>query len=90
MSVDQVVDSEDGDVVHQQGHDNFVDLPAGAQQPGNPGPQPAEQEGDQKHGGDHQDMVFNPGEQGDPGCATGSHVNLPLGADIPDLHPEGN
>ncbi len=39
-AVDQVIDPEDGNIVHQQGHDNFIDLPARAQEPATPAQQP--------------------------------------------------
>ena len=57
-AVDQVVDAEDRDVVHQQGDDDLVDLPAGPQQTGDTGPQPAAEKGGEEHRSDHHSRVF--------------------------------
>jgi len=88
-AVNQIINAEDRDVIHQQSDDDFVNLPAGAQCPGDSTPEPSQDKGGQEHACDHQGVALDAREKSYCGSAAGAHINLTFGADVPDLHAKG-
>ena len=78
-----------GNVVEHQGEEGFVGAPFHPEQGGDQAPQPAADNSGKKHDCDQQDVVPRTVVEREIGSADRASDNLPLCADVPEFHLEG-
>ena len=87
---DQVVEDERGDVVEHQRRDDLVGVRERPQEPRDRAPRRAARRADDDHRRDDDERGLPVEVERDPGGADRAEVELALGADVEEAHPEGD